>query len=287
MAQSPSHRFGQIIGEVLEATIRGPLEDVCHRRGLYLDSKHPRPARNMLNKVAWKDCKDSIHDLDYVIEQDGTEETIGSPKAFIEIAWRRYTKHSRNKAQEIQGAIIPLAETYHAAHPFLGVVLAGVFTDGSLTQLRSHGFQILYFPYDSVVAAFAEVGINAAFGEETADRELAKKVTQYAALSDRKKQRIAESLRSRHTKELSDFVAALEVSLSRAIVAVYVLPLYGQLQELPTPGDAIAFLEHHTPAHVAGQFIRFEIGIRFSNGDEIRGQFQSKVSAIEFLTGIR
>ena len=105
MAQSPSHRFGQIIGEVLEAAIHDPLEEVCRKHGLYLDSKHSRLARNGLNKVVWKDSKGNTHDLDYVIERDGTEETIGAPKAFIEIAWRRYTKHSRNKAQEIQGAI--------------------------------------------------------------------------------------------------------------------------------------------------------------------------------------
>ena len=287
MAQSPSHRFGQIIGEVLEAAIHGPLDDVCHRLGLYLDSKHPRSARNMLNKVAWKDSKGNTHDLDYVIESGGSEETFGVPKAFIEIAWRRYTKHSRNKAQEIQAAIIPLAETYHDAHPFLGVVLAGVFTDGSLNQLRSHDFKILYFPYDSVIAAFAAVGIDAAFDEETADRELAKKVARYEALADRKKRSIAESLRSRHAAELSAFIATLEVSLNRVVVAVYVLPLHGQLQELPTPNAAIAFLKQHNQVDVVRQFVRYEIGVRFSNSDEIQGQFQSKANAIEFLAAIR
>ncbi len=287
MAQSPSHRFGQIIGEVLEAAIRGPLEEVCQRHGLYLDSKHPRPARNRLNKVAWKDSKGNTHDLDYVIESGGSEETIGVPKAFIEIAWRRYTKHSRNKAQEIQGAIIPLAETYHEAHPFLGVVLAGVFTEGSLAQLRSHGFQILYFPYDSVIAAFAVADIDAAFGEGTADRELAKKVVRYEGLSDRKKQGIARSLRDQHATELSAFIAALEVSLNRLVVSVYVLPLHGELRELATPTAAISFLKQHDQTEKVREFVRYEIGVRYSNGDEIRGQFQSKVSAIEFLTGVR
>ena len=86
MAHSPAHRFGQIIGEVLEATIHGPLKDLCRRHGLYLDSKHPRAARKGLSKVAWKDLKGNTHDLDYVIEQGGTEETLGTPKAFIEIA---------------------------------------------------------------------------------------------------------------------------------------------------------------------------------------------------------
>ena len=286
MAQSPSHRFGQIIGEVLEAAIRGPLEEICRKHGLYLDSKHPRPARNGLNKVAWKDSKANTHDLDYVIERGGTEETIGVPKAFIEIAWRRYTKHSRNKAQEIQGAIIPLAETYHEAHPFLGVVLAGVFTAGSLTQLRSHGFQILYFPYDSVVAAFAEVSIDAAFDEATPDRELAKRVIRYATLSNRKKQLLAETLRASQATELSAFIAALEVSLKRSIVAVFVLTLHGQSHEWPSLSAAVEFLTQHHQRNLAAPFVRYEINVRFSNGYEIRGQFQSKASAIEFLNAM-
>ena len=286
MAQSPSHRFGQIIGEVLEAAIRGPLEEVCRKHELYLDSKHPRLARNSLNKVAWKDSKGNTHDLDYVIESGGTEEAIGVPKAFIEIAWRRYTKHSRNKAQEIQGAIIPLAEMYHAAHPFLGVVLAGVFTKGSLTQLQSHGFQVLYVPYDSVVAAFAAVRIDAGFDEATADRELAKKVTRYEALSEREKKAIAVALRKGHATELSAFIAALEVSLKRSIVAVFVLTLHGQSRELPTLTAAIEFLNQHNQRDLTGSFVRYEINVRFSNGDEIRGQFQSKSSAVEFLTAM-
>lgn len=41
MAQSPSHRFGQIIGEVLESAIHPPLESLVKKHGLYLDTKHP------------------------------------------------------------------------------------------------------------------------------------------------------------------------------------------------------------------------------------------------------
>lgn len=287
MAQSPSHRFGQMIGEVLEVAIRGPLEDLCRRHGLYLDSKHPRAARKGLNKVAWKDLKGNTHDLDYVIEQGGTEELLGSPKAFLEIAWRRYTKHSRNKAQEIQGAIVPLAETYQEFHPFLGVVLAGVFTEGSLTQLRSHGFRVLYFPYESVIAAFATVGVDAAFDEETSDRELTRKVARLSSLSEPQKRRIAESLRQHQASELADFIAAIEISLNRRIIAVYVLPLFGQTYELPDPKTAIKFLTAYTENENSHQFVRYEINVRFNNGDEIRGQFQSKVTAIEFLVTMK
>src|SRR3990172_8567145 len=143
MALSPSHKFGQIIGDTLEEALEVPLRDFARKHGLYLDTSHPRPAREGKKKVSWKDYKGNIHDLDFVFEQSGSEEEIGSPRAFIECAWRRYTKHSRNKAQEIHGAIIPLAETYADYHPFLGVVLAGVFTAGSIEQLKSNGFEVL------------------------------------------------------------------------------------------------------------------------------------------------
>jgi hypothetical protein len=144
MAQSPTHKFGQIIGDILEEMVKAPLAGVAKKHGLYLDYKHARAARDGRKIVKWTDHKDNAHDLDYVLEVSGSEEMQGAPKAFIECAWRRYTKHSRNKAQEIQGAISMLAETYREYNPFLGVVLAGVFTDGSLQQLKSHGFNVAY-----------------------------------------------------------------------------------------------------------------------------------------------
>lgn len=101
MAASPAHRFGQIIGDVLESAIRPILQKVATDLGMYLDAKGPRQARGTRRKVEWVDGKGNTHDLDYVLESGGDEERIGTPRAFIEIAWRRYTKHSRNKAQEI------------------------------------------------------------------------------------------------------------------------------------------------------------------------------------------
>ena len=286
MAQSPSHRFGQIIGEVLESAIRPPLQAVAKEHGLYLDAKRPRKARDGKRKVAWVDAKGNTHDLDYVIEAGGTDEKIGSPKAFIEIAWRRYTKHSRNKAQEIQGAIVPLAERYSDSRPFLGVVLAGVFTDGSLNQLRSHGFQVLYFPYESVVAAFAAVGIDAAFDEGTPDAALQRRVDQYKKLGAAKKDQIAAFLRDRHKADLKAFTSALRVTLTRKIQSVYVLPLHGEARTLGDVAQAIIFIETFAESKPEGPFARYEVGVRFNNGDEIRGLFKDKATAIAFLRGM-
>lgn len=112
MAESPSHKFGQIIGNLLEEVIQPFLDDFARSHNLYLDYQNNlRPARSG-KKVTWKDSYGNTHDLDYVLERNGTPDTVGTPVAFIEVAWRRYTKHSRNKAQEIQGAILPLAERF-------------------------------------------------------------------------------------------------------------------------------------------------------------------------------
>jgi hypothetical protein len=75
------------------------------------DKKGPRPkVRGKKRKVAWTDSEGNVHDLDYVFEMNGTRDTMGEPVAFIELAWRRYTKHSRNKAGEIEAALVPLGE---------------------------------------------------------------------------------------------------------------------------------------------------------------------------------
>ncbi len=288
MAQSPAHRFGQIIGEVLEAAIRPIVDAVAAEQGLYLDAKGPRPARGGKRKVAWVDGQGNTHDLDYVLEAGGTADTLGTPRAFIEIAWRRYTKHSRNKAQEIQGAIIPLAERYRDAHPFLGVVLAGVFTAGALTQLRSLGFHVLYFPYESVIAAFAAVGIDAAFDEDTPDIQLKRKIAQiYVKLNPARRERIAAFLRQRHDAELARFTTALRTSLTRRITTVYVLPLHGAPRTLGHVAEAIAFIESFDESTPGKPFARYEIDVRYSNGDEIRGQFKDKETAITFLRSMR
>jgi len=164
MAESLSHKFGQIIGDLLELAIQPNLEKFAKEQGLYLDKKGERVTRKG-KKLTWADLKENKHDLDFVLERGGTPDKLGVPVAFIETAWRRYTKHSRNKAQEIQGAIIPLSEKFKSSSPFLGVVLAGVFTQGALTQLRSLGFSVLYFSYETVIKAFAKFGINASFEE--------------------------------------------------------------------------------------------------------------------------
>jgi hypothetical protein len=283
MAESPAHRFGQLIGELLEAVVRPELESFCEVQGLYLDhQKKKRPARSG-KKVSWADQYGNVHDLDFVIERDGTDQQIGRPVAFIESAWRRYTKHSRNKAQEIQGAILPLAEKYKWNNPFLGTVLAGVFTEGSLEQLRSLGFQVLYFPYESLVAAFQAEGIDIAFDESTSDSVFGKTTRHIESLPPAQMAKIQQQLVVANRIAIDDFLAALRNRLSRYVTRVVVIPLYGRVNVFVTLEDALRFLDGHMIYEGSGEFRKYEIRVEFSNGDKVDAFLEAKDKVKEFL----
>ena len=286
MAVAPAHKLGQIIGDLLEAALREPLEAIAVKHGLYLDYKHKRPARGHKAKVGWTDRKGNTHDLDYVLESGGSEDVLGAPKAFIETAWRKYTKHSRNKAQEIHGAIIPLAETFSKCNPFLGVVLAGVFTEGSLQQLRSNQFSILYYPYEAIVQVFTGVGVDVAFDEKTPDEDLRAKVDAVHALSSRRWKALARRLREVRRDELDEFLNRLEVSLMRKIVGVFVTSLHGATCEVATIEDAVRCIEEYDELRPGEGFVRYEVSVRYSNGDKIEANFQDKRTAVGFLKGL-
>lgn len=282
MAESPAHRFGQIVGEVLEAAVTPLLTAFAEKHGLYFDKQGERPCR-LGKRCTWLDLNNNKHDLDFVLERGGSADKLGVPAAFIETAWRRYTKHSRNKAQEIQGAIIPLAETYKNARPFVGVILAGVFTDGALTQLRSLGFSVLHFSYESVVAAFKDYGINASFEEDTPDAAFQKKVKKYGKLSAGDKFGLARALLHKQRADVEEFMGALEKVISRQIERITVLPLYGSPTELATVEAAIKFLETYEEKVGKVPIQRYEIRIRYSNADSIDATFADRGDAVGFL----
>lgn len=266
MAQSLAHTFGQVIGNVLEDAIEPILRGFADERGLYLDKKGPRKARAG-KKVTWTDVHGNAHDLDFVLERGGTDDVIGTPVAFIETAWRRYTKHSRNKAQEIQGAIQALVSTYKHCCPFTGVILAGVFTEGAISQLKSLGFHILFFSYEAILDAFQTVGIDAGFDEGTPEKEFRRKLSRWKATSKKARHNAALQLVKAHDRDIDEFLSALDNVVKRCIERIIVIPLHGRETECSSVGEAISFLSSYEFSPVRGAVYRYEIQIRYSSGD--------------------
>jgi hypothetical protein len=281
MAASPAHKLGQVIGIVLQQSIEGLLTRLAGRHGLYIDKAGSRPCRTG-KRVSWVDRFGNSHDLDYVLERGGTPRERGAPLAFVEVAWRRYTKHSRNKAQEIQGAVGPLADTYRESAPFLGAVLAGEFTAGSLKQLRSHGFCVLHVSYAAVVAAFAAEGLDVAYDGGTSDEEFRRMVAACEA-SPKKLAHVGVRLLAGEKEAVEQFLDALETALRRRVRRVLVIRLYGEQFEYDSVRDALAGIPRFIDGPARAEPAGFEVRVEYENGDKVDGYFDSAASARDFL----
>lgn len=280
MARSAAHRWGQIIGDFLEQVFLGELSKFADNNNLYLDKQGIRAARPS-KKVIWKDSFGNSHELDFVLERNGTDEKIGEPVAFIESAWRRYTKHSRNKAQEIQGAILPLVSSNSQFAPFIGVILAGKFTQGAITQLKSVGFNVVYFPYDLIMKRFKDFGIDANSVETTDETNFEQKIDLWNKFN--KKEHLGNHLIELNNSEINKFFNNLKKSISRYITKISIIPLHGTTTNLRKIDRAIDFLKRYTETSGSLPIVKFEIEIKYNNGDKVEGTFYSRDTAINFL----
>lgn len=219
-------------------------------------------------------------------EEGGSEEIVGRPRAFIEVAWRRYTKHSRNKCQEIQAAVAPLAEHYKDEAPFRGAILAGVFTENARKQLESNGFGVAYCPYETIVKDFGEEGVDITSEENTVDAELEAKARVFQGLGARRLRKIHENIRQLHEEELNAFMERLRLSLGRRILRVSIIPVSGQPCRFHSIEEAVDFIRDYDQTVPISRFLRYEVTVRYSNGDEVRGEFNAKGRAVEFLRSL-
>lgn len=289
MANSASHRLGQIIGDFLEDLLTPLLEEFCslHRnddpsKSLYLDKKGHRRARSGM-KLEWHDKYGNAHDLDFVIERGGTDERIGLPVAFIEVAWRRYTKHSRNKAQEIQAAVIPIAEKYEWSSPFKGAFLAGCFTEPAINQMISVGFEVSMFSYESIVSAFSRVNVNISFGEKTSDSQIEEIIKDIESLDDSQLNVVKEKLLELNSKEIDKFLSKLDIELNKKIEKIQITPLHGKVYEFKAIDETASFIQNYEENIVNMPLIKFEVYLKYSTGNEIKIQFKHKNEINVFL----
>ena len=271
--------------------VRKILVDIAGQHGLHLDFKGSRKARGGQGKVTWQDGYGNKHDLDYVLERGGTEDTFGVPVAFIESAWRRYTKHSKNKAQEIEAAVMPVALTFSRHQPFCGAVLAGEFTRNALHQLESKGFVALHVPYESILTAFQELGIDASSEDGvrgTTELEFRAKIAKWKALRQpQATKRLLAKLHALHERQIADFKMRLEASITRRVASIRLTVLRGHSVECTDVASAIAYLidEDQTCRlrKEDEQRESFEVQIRFNTGAKIDAIFPKRGEAIAFL----
>lgn len=283
MATSQSHTLGEFIGAFFEDLMKAPIREFASQHGLYFDTFGSRSAR-VGKKVTWTDVHGSRHDLDFVLEKGGTNDVVGEPVAFIELAWRRYTKHSKNKVQEIAGAVNPICEKYKLCSPFKGAILSGLFTENSLTQLRNDNFHVLYIPFEKLVEAFNVHGLDVDFDEDTTDAEIRRK---FRAVSKKTNAPLLEKVREEILKdcssEINQFVSELITSFKRKIKNICILPLHGRQTEVLGVSQAIDFIAGYTRIPENHHLEYIEVIVTYNTGTIIQGKFKGKDEAIAFL----
>ena len=282
MAKSPSHQLGEAIGDNFELMMINYLRPYVEAKGLYLDYRHPRDARDGAKEVTGIDGNGNKHKLDIVIEENGSETVMGKPKAFIEMAWRRYKKHSKNKVQEISGAIIPLIDKYADEMPFYSAVLSGDFTPNSIVQLESQGFHVLYFTYEEMCALYESIGISIRTEEYTSERELTEIAGRVVSLTEREKHQLQQSFEEAFVDRLTSYRDALIRVLAQHITEIVIIPMHGASTLLSTVDEAVNFIMKYDES-TNEPIMCYEIIVRYNTEVEYKMRCKDKRMAIQFL----
>ncbi|CAH0417566.1 hypothetical protein KAR50_00450 [Periweissella fabaria] len=289
MANSPSHVLGTAIGGLFEDTLKYYLKDLADADNLFMDYQHPRIARNNKKKVTWKDNKNNSHDLDIVLEKNGSEEKLGKPVAFIEMAWRRYTKHSKNKAEEIGDVLTALNETFSSTKPFFGAVIVGEWTRSAILQLESKGIVVAEIQYKNFVNTIKSItNIDIGTEEDTSEDDLQKKATDLVEhlSKEQNKEKVIKKIIDDNSLTLKKFKIGLQNHLQRQIAEIVVSTLYGQPKNFSDITTAVNYLNAETSPDSSLPIDHIYIMIKYNNGSEVTGRYKTVPETIQFLNNI-
>ena len=142
---------------------------------------------------------------------------------------------------------------------------------------------VLYFPYDTIVAAFQSEKIDIAFDENTPDRIFKQTTNRIEKASKAVMTRICDHLVRSNQVAIDMFFDALNKRLGRYVTHVVVIPLYGRVNEFASIEDAVRFLDGHSVYEGSGDFRKYEIRIEFSNADKVEAFIEAKNKVKEFL----
>lgn len=176
---SSGHKLGQLIGDWFEEYFVFPLLiKVGKELDLFVDTRFvDRSSRN--SKIIWTDIDDNDVDYDAVLEIGGSSTKQGIPVAFLECFWRRGSRHSKDKARDDSGKLMPMRDTYPTAR-FLGIIAAGDFTKPAKDLIRSREIDLFYITKLQIIEAFGNCGLVIDYNDKIAETEKSRIVDTFA-----------------------------------------------------------------------------------------------------------
>lgn len=234
---SSGHKLGQLIGDWFEEDIAAPLlQSVANNLNLYLDHRfRERTCRG--NKIIWQDLDGNDVDYDFVLELGGSDNKKGIPVAFFETFWRRGARHSKDKARDDSGKLMPMRDTYPTAR-VLGIISAGDFTRPAQELVHSRRIDLFYIPKEQICNAWESAGIIMDYDDRAAEsikNEITEKVVQSLEASRR---HICNNLYS------SVGSAVFNSYIKRIIAGVSALPIQYNITRVLV-GETFSFVKYH------------------------------------------
>ncbi|HZL33848.1 MAG TPA: hypothetical protein VFC78_00980 [Tepidisphaeraceae bacterium] len=215
---SAGHQLGQLVGDWMEQFVTLPLlQEVANRLRLYLDhGQRQRTCRD--GKVIWNDEDGNTVAYDFVMELDGSDDCRGIPIAFFETFWRRGKRHSKDKARDDSGKLMPMRELHPTAR-FLGMIASGDFTNPAVQLVASRGIDLFLIPKAKIITAFGEHGVTIDYPDKFPEPDK-------AALVEKFRETMVDSLRTRIANRLRGLIgeANLLAYVDRVRSAMGALP---------------------------------------------------------------
>jgi hypothetical protein len=281
MAQSPAHALGQIIGNLIEETVGSILADFTIENSLFLDTHGKRESREGCLLIG-EDNHGNKHALDFVLEKNGSGDVVGEPVAYIEVGWRRYKKHSKNKVQEIESALKPIAIKHADSAPFLGVILVGEFTQPSLQQMRTTGWNVVYVPSEIIWNSFQKTGHDIYFDNNTPEHECQQMASKLKLMSNADRTQIIQEFASQFKSYITPMLVQLKKCATRKIKTVQVEKHTGMKSKFKSPSLAAKSLKQ--PQKALRPFYR--VKIKYNDGTSMRKDFDKQKDVKCFLVGL-
>jgi len=175
---SAGHKLGQIVGDWFEQyVVYNLLKRVSESLHLFLDCRFIERACRP-GKIIWEDEEGNNVDYDFVLELEGSNDSFGDPVAFLECFWRRGSRHSKDKARDDSGKLMPMRDAYPTAR-FLGIVAAGEFTTPARELVRSRQIDLFYVPKEKIIEAFSSNNLTMDYPDRLAESEKARIVQNF------------------------------------------------------------------------------------------------------------
>ncbi len=284
---SAGHKLGQLVGDWFQDFFVMPLlNEVAGSLGLFLDHRACFRNRGVRgDKILWADEDGNAVDYDFVMELNGSSEKLGIPVAFLECFWRRGSRHSKDKARDDSGKLMPMRVTYPTAR-FLGIVASGEFTRPARELVESRKINLFYVPKSKVIETFQNIGLEMDYDDKSREEVKSDIANTFErALSEDAKKKAAEILRRLIGETaVKSYVSSVQAALASAPLEFRII---GHLLSTPIVFDTLdavsEFISNPEPAFDFDSPRKsFSYQVTYSDGTE----FEREMNSVEELNSL-